>query len=43
MEIIKSVPKNIQLSKDLSHQIFWSTERLAPPLSPSGGVEGQQL
>ena len=43
MEIIKSVPKNIQLSKDLSHQISWSTERLTPPLSPSVGVEGQQL
>ena len=24
MEIIKSVPKNIQLSKDFSHQIPWS-------------------
>ena len=32
MEIIKSVPKNIQLSKDLSHQIPWSTECLTPPL-----------
>ena len=26
IEIIKSVPKNIQLPKDLSHQILWSTE-----------------
>ena len=42
-EIIKSVPKNIQLSKDLSHQIPWSTERLTPPWPPSGVVEGQQL
>ena len=31
MEIIKSVPKNIQLSKDLSHQTPWSTEGLTPP------------
>ena len=31
IEIIKSVPKNIQLSKDLSHQIPWSTECLTPP------------
>ena len=25
MEKTKSVPKNIQLSKDLSHQVTWST------------------
>ena len=31
IEIIKSVPKNIQLSKDLSHQIPWSTECLTLP------------
>ena len=30
IEIIKSVPENIQLSKDLSHQILWSTECLTP-------------
>ena len=42
IEIIKSVPKNIQLSKDLFHQIPWSTECLTPPWIPSGVVEGQQ-
>ena len=42
-EIIKSVPKNIQLSKDQSHQILWSTECLPPPWTLSGGVEGLQL
>ena len=42
IEIIKSVPKNIQLSKDLSHQIPWSTECLTPPWIP-GVVEGRQL
>ena len=31
IEIIKYVPKSIQLSKDLSHQIPWSTECLTPP------------
>ena len=31
IEIIKSVPKNIQLSRDLSQQIPWSTECLTPP------------
>ena len=31
IEIIKSVPKNIQLSKDPSHQIPWRTECLPPP------------
>ena len=31
IEIIKSVPKNIQISKDLSHQIPWRTECLTPP------------
>ena len=31
IQIIKSVPKNLQLSKGLSHQIPWSTERLTPP------------
>ena len=36
IEIIKSVPKNIQLSKDLSHQIPWSTECLTPPWSLRG-------
>ena len=30
MEIIKPVPKNIQLYKDLSYQIPWSTEHLSP-------------
>ena len=30
-EIIKSVPKNIQLSKGLSHQIPWIKECLTPP------------
>ena len=39
--IMKSVPENIQLSKDLSHQIPGSTEYLTPPSAPSGGVEGQ--
>ena len=39
MEIIKSVPENIQLSKDLSHQIPWSTGCLTPPWTPSRGVE----
>ena len=43
IEIIKSVPKNIQLSKDLSHQIPWSTECLTLPWTPSGVAEGQQL
>ena len=42
IEIIKSVPKNIQLSKELSHQIPWSTECLTPPWIP-GVVEGRQL
>ena len=37
----QTVPKNIQLSEDLSHQIPWSTERLTPPWTPSGFVEGQ--
>ena len=36
MGIVKSVPKNIQLSKDLSHRIPWSTECLTPPRTPSG-------
>ena len=36
IEIIKSVPKNIQLSKDLSYQIPWNTECLPPPWTPSG-------
>ena len=31
IEIIKYVPKSIQLSKDLSHQIPWRTECLTPP------------
>ena len=34
MEIIKPIPENIQLSKDLSHQIPWSTECLTPPWTP---------
>ena len=42
MEIIKSVPKSIQLSKDLSHQIPWSTECFTPPWISLGVVEGQQ-
>lgn len=33
-EVIKSVPKNIQLSEDLSHQLPWSTGRLTPPCTP---------
>ena len=40
---MKSVPENIKLSKDLSHQFPWSIECLIPPWTPSGGVEGQQL
>ena len=39
IEIIKSVPKSIQLSKDLSHQIPWSTECLIPPWTLSRVVE----
>ena len=39
--IMKSVPENTQLSKDLSHQIPPNTEYLTPPWTPSGGVEGQ--
>ena len=35
--------KNIQLSKDLSDQIPWSSECLIPSWTPSGVVEGQQL
>ena len=31
------------LSKDLSHQISWSTECLTPPWTPSADVEDQQL
>ena len=42
-ETLKSVPKNLQLSKDLSHQISWSTECLTPPWTPSADVEDQQL
>ena len=30
-EILKSVPENTQLSKDLSHQIPWSIECLSLP------------
>ena len=33
IEIIKSVPKNIKLSKDLFHQIPWSTECLNSTLN----------
>ena len=39
---MKSVPENIQLSKDLSHQFLWSTN--CPTLHselPSGSVKGQ--
>ena len=43
MEIIKSVPKNVQPSEDLSHRLPWSTECLTPPWTPSGAVDGQQL
>ena len=43
IEIIKSVPIDIQLSKALSHQIPWSTECLPPPWTSSGVVECQQL
>ena len=39
MEIIKSVPTNIQLSEDLSHQIPRSTGCLTPPWTPSRAVE----
>ena len=35
--------KNTQLSKDLSHQIPWSTECFTPNWIPSGSVESQQL
>ena len=41
--IIKSVPENIRLSKDLSHQIPWSTQSSLHPELPQGGAEGQQL
>ena len=42
--IMKSIPEDIFLSKDLFHQILWSTECLTlHPEFPSGGVEGQQL
>ena len=40
---MKSVSENTQSSKELSHQIPWSTERLSPPWTPSEGVEDQQL
>ena len=40
---MKSVPENTQSSKELSHQIPWSTECLTPPWTPSKGVEDQQL
>ena len=36
--IMKSVPENIQLSKDLPYQ---GTDCLTPPRTPSAGVEGQ--
>ena len=34
IKVIKSIPNNIRLSKDLSHQIPWSTECLSPPELP---------
>ena len=41
---MKSVPENIQLSKDLCHSFFWSTKCLILfPELPSGHVRGQQL
>ena len=41
---MKSIPEDIYLSKDLFHEILWSTECLTlHPEFPSGGVEGQQL
>ena len=40
----KSVPENIEPSKDLFHPFLWSTECLAVhPEFPSEGAEGQQL
>ena len=36
IQIVKSVPKNLPLSKGLSHQIPWSTEGLPPRWTPSG-------
>ena len=41
---MKSIPKNIQLSKDPFHQFPWSTECLTlHPEFKSGSVRGQQL
>ena len=41
---MKSVPENIEPSKDLFHLFLWSTECLADhPEFPSEGAEGQQL
>lgn len=50
--IIKSVPENIQLSNDLSHQIPWSTRCLTPlnslirfvkvkAIAASGSISGE--
>ena len=36
IQIVKSVPKNLPLSKGLSHQIPWSAEGLPPRWTPSG-------
>ena len=41
---MKSIPENIQLSKDLFHRFPWSTECLTHhPEFTSGSVRGQQL
>ena len=41
--IMKSAPENIKLSKDLSHQFFWSTEYLILlPELPLGHIKDQQ-
>ena len=41
---MKSVPENIQLSEDLSHQFPWIAELLTVhPEFPSEGVEGWHL
>ena len=42
--IMKSVPENISLSKDLFYQFSWHTKCLIlHPELPSGRAEGQQL
>ena len=40
---MKSVPENICLSEELSHQIPWNTERLTPSRAPLEGAGGRQL